>query len=199
MPIASSPTEAFLIDFHGEFPGLTAKVVGAVPVFFRGREFRSSYEVLAGTVAEAAAPLAVLDLACGDGYLLAALAARSQPGLALCGVDMSRCELALARTHLPSRVALCQARSQHLSFVSASFDCVLCHLALMLMDDVEQVLREVVRVMKPGAIFAAVIGARPPPSAAFAAYVDVLARHPPQKASARSVRRSTVAPPRRHP
>ena len=181
MQIATSLAESFLTDFHDARPGLTAKVLGALPVVFRGSEFPSSYAVLSAAVPKSGAPIQVLDLACGDGFLLSMLAARSQPGLALCGVDMNSSELKLARTHLPSTVDLRQSRAQELPFASESFDYVLSHLALMLMDDAEQVLREVRRVMKPGAIFAAIIGGSPPPSAAFEAYVEVLARHPPRE------------------
>jgi ubiquinone/menaquinone biosynthesis C-methylase UbiE len=158
---------------------LTSKVFGALPVVFRGREFPSSYDVLSAAVPKSEAPIQVLDLACGDGFLLSMLAARSQPGLAVCGVDMNLSELELARARLPSAVVLRQSRAQALPFASESFDYVLSHLALMLMDDVEQVLREIRRVMKPRAVFAAIIGESPPPSAAFDAYVEVLTRHPP--------------------
>lgn len=180
MPAPASPGEAFLADFHNARPGLTTRAFGALPVAFRGSVFGSSYEVLAAAVPATAVPIEILDLACGDGYLLALLAARSQPGLALRGVDMSASELNLARARLGLAADLREAKVQALPFPAATFDCVVCHLALMLMDDAAQVLREVRRVMKPGAAFAAVVGAPPPPSAAFAAYVEILGRHPPQ-------------------
>lgn len=178
MPVATSATEAFLIDFHNARAGLTAKVYGTLPVVFRGIEHRSSYEILAATVPRTEAPMQVLDLGCGDGFLLSMLAARSQSGLALCGVDMSFAELNLARAHLPSTAALRQARAQVLPFAPATFDFVLSHLALMLMDDAERVPREALRVLKPGGTFAAVIGARPLRTAALTDYVDILVRHP---------------------
>ncbi len=174
--------EVFLADFHAAHPGLTARVFGALPVVFRAQDFDSPYEVLATAVPRTAAPIHVLDLACGDGFLLSLLAARSQPGLALSGVDMSAAELKLARTRLSAAVVLCQARAQALPFAPESFDRVLSHLALMLMDDVEQVLRELHRMLKPGGMLAVVVGAVPPPSVAFSSCVEVLARHPPQEA-----------------
>jgi len=177
--ITDSPAESFLTDFHNARPGLTAKVLGALPVVFRGTDFPSSYEVLAAVVPKFEAPIQVLDLACGDGFLLSMLASRSQPGLAVRGVDMNFAELKMARAQLPLTVDLHQSKAQELPFAPESFDYVLSHLALMLMDDAEQVLREVRRVMKPGAVFAAIVGASPPPSAALETYVEVLARHPP--------------------
>lgn len=174
----TSRTEAFLTDFHNAHPGLTAEVFGALPVVFRGSTFPSSYDVLAAVVPGSGVPIQVLDLACGDGFLLAKLAARVEPGLALSGVDMNAAELNLARTHLPPVVVLQQAKAQALPFLPETFDYVLCHLAIMLMDDIEHVMLEVRRVMKPGAVFAAIVGAPPPPSAAFTAYVDALTRHP---------------------
>lgn len=176
----STPGEAFLAAFHDAHPGLTATVFGALPVVFRGAACRSSYDVLAATVPSTATSMRVLDLACGDGFLLALLAARSQEGLALCGVDMSAAELRAAHARVPSDVLLQQAKAQHLPFDLATFDYVLCHLALMLMDDADKVMHEVRRVLKPGATFAGVVGARPPPSAALAAYVEILAQHPPE-------------------
>lgn len=180
MSVAPPSGEAFLADFHRDYPGLTADAFGSLPVVFRGTTFASSYEVLAATVPTTATPTRVLDLACGDGFLLALLAARSQQGLALCGIDMSAAELRAARARVRSDVLLRQSRAQELHFAAGTFDYVLCHLALMLMDDVDKVLHEVRRVLKPGATVAAVVGARPPPSAPLAAFVEILARHPPQ-------------------
>ena len=179
MSAVTASGEDFLAEFHNAHAGLTAEAFGSLPVVFRGGTFASSYEVLAATVPRTATPVRVLDLACGDGFLLALLDARSQEGLALSGIDMSAAELRAARERVPPTVVLRQSKAQALPFDDASFDHVLCHLALMLMDDVEQVLREVRRVMKRGATFAMVLGAKPPPSAAFAAYVEILARHPP--------------------
>jgi SAM-dependent methyltransferase len=180
MPAATSPVERFLTDFHNTRPGLTGKAFGALPVVFGGSEFGSSYEVLTAAVPTIAAPIQLLDLACGDGFLLSLLAARSQPDLVLNGVDMSSAELDVARARLQPTVVLRQARVQELPFAPRSFDYVLSHLALNLMDDVEKVLREVHRVLKPGAAFVVIIGAAPPPSLAFTTYVDVLSRHPRQ-------------------
>ena len=173
-----SPTEQFLVGFHNANAGLTARTFGSLPVLRNGLRFASSYECLAQEVATGAKPFTVLDVACGDGLLLSRLADRHQPGLGLIGVDLSECERQAARARLGPGVALHQAKAQALPLPSAAIDCVLCHLALMLMDDVESALAEVRRVLKGGAVFSAVVGAKPPPSAAFDAYVELLSTTP---------------------
>jgi SAM-dependent methyltransferase len=121
-------------------------------------------------------PLATLDVACGDGFLLSVLASRRQHGLALSGIDMSFGELACARSRLGSTVPLVRARAQDMPFRSQRLDYVLCHMALMLMEDVERVLSEVHRILKPGGTFAAVVGAAARPSVPLSAFRDALAR-----------------------
>jgi ubiquinone/menaquinone biosynthesis C-methylase UbiE len=114
--------------------------------------------VLAGLIPAIAAPLSVLDLACGDGHLLGLLATRQQTGLQLLGVDMSEAELTVARAALPPSVRLLQGRAQALDMLSASVDYLVSHMALMLMDDIGQVMREIRRVLRPGGQFAAIVG-----------------------------------------
>jgi SAM-dependent methyltransferase len=174
---ATPSVEAFLTGFHDERPGLTPKAFAALAVTFQDRARASSYHALASTVPATSEPLAVLDLACGDGYLLSLLAARAQPGLQLCGVDLSAGELAAARERLGPDVSLAQARAQWLPYASARFDVVLCHMALMLMDDAERVLREIRRVLKTGGRFGAIVGAPPPPSAALDLHIKAISRH----------------------
>jgi ubiquinone/menaquinone biosynthesis C-methylase UbiE len=122
------------------------------------------------------APTAVLDLACGSGHLLQLLARRSESELRLFGVDFSAAELAVAREALGDGATLCQARAQRLPFAADSFDYVLSHMALMLMDDAEQVLREIHRVLRPGAVLAAVVGAGATPTTPYACFIDALRR-----------------------
>lgn len=173
-----SHVERFLNDFHNARPGATSKAFGALPVVFRSRQYASSYEVLAAAVPHVERPVEVLDLACGDGFLLSCLAARSQANLRLTGADMNSSELEIARARLGSAASFHQARAQELPFAPRSFDYVLCHLALMLMDDVEQVLREIRRVLRPGAQFAAIVFVSHRPTIACGAYIDALSKYP---------------------
>ncbi len=99
----------------------------------------------------------VLDLACGAG-VLCDLVARSREPRQILGADFTRPELERAVLRAPSAVVV-QARAQNLPFADASIDVVLCHMALMLFDDVEGVLREIGRVLRPGGTFGAVTNA----------------------------------------
>jgi SAM-dependent methyltransferase/ketosteroid isomerase-like protein len=173
-----SPAEAFLTAFHDERPGVTSSAFGALSVMRAGQRLASSYALLADLVPTDAGRLTVLDLACGDGFLLELLAHRGQPGLSLAGVDFSGGELRAARARLGGGAMLFRARAQALPLADASVDCVLCHMALMLMDDAETVLAEVRRVLKPGGTLAAVVGAGPLPSLAFDTYVELFSRYP---------------------
>jgi SAM-dependent methyltransferase len=122
-------------------------------VFGRARrpDGRSSYAWLA----DQAPSGAVLDLACGDGPLLALLIER---GAHPEGLDRSAAELSHAARRVPG-ARLHEADAHSLPFPDGSFDAVLSHMALMLIPDGDQVAREIVRVSKRGAVFAGVVGA----------------------------------------
>lgn len=173
----SSASEQFLIDFHNAHPGLTSKAFGQLPVKRGGLPMPSSYAALAEWVPVRGGPLKVLDLACGDGHLLSLLSARKQIGLGLIGLDISSAELDIARLRLGDDVALIEANARHMSIPDDALDYVLCHMALMLMDDSDQVLSEIHRVLKPGGTLAAVVGSRPPPSLAFSRYIQALSNY----------------------
>jgi len=108
----------------------------------------------------------VLDLACGDGPLLARV-----PGAV--GLDLSPGELALARQRGCEAV---EGRAQELPFADRSFDTVACHLAFMLFDDIERVVAELGRVLVPGGRFVAVLGGGPTAEGrdAFHDFLDLL-------------------------
>jgi len=129
-------TERFLRAFHDARPGSTARAL----------ERAGSYDRLAARCTGR-----VLELACGDGPLLARV-----PGAI--GIDLSPGELALARERGCQAV---EGRAQALPFADGSFDTVACHLAFMLFDDVERVVAELRRVLAPGGRFVAVLGGGP--------------------------------------
>jgi SAM-dependent methyltransferase len=139
--------EAFLRAFHEARPGATPRALG------HGRlgSGESSYAYLAAVAVRPG--VRILDLACGDGHLRAAL----PDDVAYVGVDISAADLERARQRFPGIDVRCE-RAQALSLADASVDAVLCHMALMLMDDLDGVLAEVRRVLDPGGVFAAVIG-----------------------------------------
>ncbi|MDX3095183.1 class I SAM-dependent methyltransferase [Streptomyces sp. ME19-03-3] len=161
---ASRAAEDFLRAFHDRMPGLQSKGTEAAPT----RDGRISYEVLAERVAGARR---VLDLGCADGALLELLAGR---GAEAAGIDLSEGELALARR----RPALAGAdlrlgRAQELPFADASFDAVVCHMALMLMADPGRVVAEAARVLARGGTLAVAVGGGPVPGEAVELFLDV--------------------------
>jgi SAM-dependent methyltransferase len=145
--------ERFVRAFHDANPGITSRA------FARG----GSYEQLARRVPRGR----VLDLACGDGELLGLL------GPEAIGIDFSLQEARRGRTR--GRDVL-QARAQALPFRDHAFDAVTCHLAFMLFDDIELVVAELGRVLKPGAPFIALLGGGPTADGddAFHHFVDLL-------------------------
>lgn len=131
--------EAFLRRFHAARPGITSAALAGCAVIAHGEA--DSYDVLAAAVAGEAR---VLDLGCGDGYLLGKLGPRA------IGVDLA-----------PTGGRAVAGRAQALPFADRSFDACVCHLAFMLFDDLSGVVGELRRVVMPGGTFAAVLGGGP--------------------------------------
>ncbi|MFY2559008.1 class I SAM-dependent methyltransferase [Corallococcus terminator] len=189
---APSSAESYLLDFHRRLAGVTSREFGGAPVLRDGEVFPSTYALLEAVVPRGDSPRVVLDVACGDGYLLELLARRSEDGLTLLGLDMSEDELEAARVRLKGSATLHQGRAQSLPFADASVDVVLSHLALMLMDDVERVLAELRRVLKPTGRVSIVVGGELVRGEAFEVYLGLLkpmlareARPPPPLGDAR--------------
>jgi SAM-dependent methyltransferase len=130
--------ERFLRAFHDAQPGITSRALAGTGV----------YERFAARVPHGR----VLDLACGDGALTELVDD-------CVGIDVSAGELAAARRR--SARAFVRGRAQALPFADGSFDAVTCQLALMLLDEIERVVAELARVLKPGAPFLALLGGGP--------------------------------------
>jgi ubiquinone/menaquinone biosynthesis C-methylase UbiE len=92
---------------------------------------------------------AVLDVGCGTGELLAAVAERV-PGVWLAGVDLSPGMLAVARRKLGDRASLVAGDVGRLPFSDRRFDWVLSTSALHYWPDPMAGLAEIVRVTKAG-------------------------------------------------
>jgi SAM-dependent methyltransferase len=137
-----------MAEFHRRFAGVTQRA------WARGRDERgrSSYELLAELVAPGER---VLDLGCGDGPLLARLRDR---GATAVGLDRSSAEADLARG---AGFAVVRAAAAELPFAAAAFDWVLSHLAFSVMEQGEQIVAELERVVaRPGGV-AAIVGGGP--------------------------------------
>ena len=169
----TSAAERFLVQFHSVHTGATSIALGDVSVRCGGSAYDSSYDLLVAQVPPDAAQ--VLDVACGDGFLLSRLLANRS--VQVTGVDMSAEELARAALNLHGRAALVQCRAQALPFPDGFFDAVISHMALMLMDETEQVVSELRRVLKSGGRLAAVVGGPFPRSAPLAAYRALVDPH----------------------
>jgi len=89
----------------------------------------------------------VLDLASGTGLVARAAVAA---GASVVGVDISPGMVALARTLAPPPTEFLVGDAAQLPFESASFDVVTCGFGLSHMPDVETVLSELGRVLRPG-------------------------------------------------
>ena len=117
---------------------------------------RSSYEVLAKALPHGCEP--ILDLACGDGYLLELL----RTDRYCLGTDRNIAELKAAANRLGRRAPLVRADAASLPITTASLGAVGCHYALMLLQPLEAVLAELARVLRPDGLLACVLPASAP-------------------------------------
>lgn len=95
------------------------------------------------------APEAVLDVGCGTGHLLQKIAERF-PSAHLAGIDPTPEMLALAREKLPSSAELRRAFAEQLPFPADRFDVVISANVFHYLRRPDDVLREMLRVLRPG-------------------------------------------------
>jgi SAM-dependent methyltransferase len=147
-------SDDFLQRFHSRYPGVTPKVFAHARI----SGGKSSYDLLVEKIPDNCAPLTVLDLGCGDGFLLEQLCQRKLQKLHIIGVDMSEAELHAARKRLASyEVTLLCEKAQNLSLGDSSVDYVLSHMSFMLMNPIVDVIEELRRELKLGGVFTAVV------------------------------------------
>ncbi|MBR6351851.1 MAG: class I SAM-dependent methyltransferase [Firmicutes bacterium] len=89
----------------------------------------------------------LLDIGCGTGSSLAALARRF--GIVPFGADISETALGIARRAVPNADLIC-ADAAALPYPDRSFDAVLMECVVTLLEDPEAALSEAERVLKPG-------------------------------------------------
>jgi ubiquinone/menaquinone biosynthesis C-methylase UbiE len=147
-----------LIEAHKIAPSMTPHVFAGHPSSLGA----SSYEVLADTLKGFnKKDLTIIDLACGDGFLIPYILERVGANSKIFGVDMSEGELAVARKKIKDpRVTFHCHQAHDLPCGNSQANAVLCHMAFMLMTPLDPVVNEISRVLKPGGIFAAVTGRR---------------------------------------
>ncbi|HEY1681246.1 MAG TPA: class I SAM-dependent methyltransferase [Candidatus Tumulicola sp.] len=146
---------SFLHAWHARFAGGTARHYASGRV--AGSDV-STYGLLVDDVAALSSGKTVVDIACGDGYLLQLISERF-PQATLVGVDASSEEIRLALERVyPGDVRFEERPVEDLPFPTGSIDAVVCHMAFMLFDDARTVTKEIARVLRPGAMFAAIFG-----------------------------------------
>lgn len=89
---------------------------------------------------------AVLDVACGPGYVAAAAAAR---GATATGIDFSAQMIAEARTRHPG-VRYDEGDAEQLAFAGSTFDAVVLNFGILHLAQPERALAEAYRVLRPG-------------------------------------------------
>lgn len=95
---------------------------------------------------------AVLDVGCGTGEDVVAMASMVAPEGRAVGLDASEVMVSEAtqRHHLISKATFHQGDAQRLPFESQTFDAVRCERTLQHLDDPNRALSEMARILKPG-------------------------------------------------
>jgi SAM-dependent methyltransferase len=92
----------------------------------------------------------ILEIGCGTGSDLLQFA---KHGALATGIDLTTKHVELARRRIGDLAVVHQADARHLPFEDASFDYVYSHGVLHHSDEPEQVVREMLRVLRPGGRF----------------------------------------------
>jgi len=140
-------SEATFQDYYDEHGAETPLIEDLPPIQLDGEVRRTS------VIVRLAAPQpgdSILDVGCGDGYLLSRLSAR---GISVSGVELAparvrQAETRLAAAGIEADIRIGQAES--LPFADGSFDLVVCSEVLEHLVDPAVAVGEIRRVLKPG-------------------------------------------------
>lgn len=138
----------YLRAFHGARSGITEDVLARATA-----DGRNPYRWLAEPLEGAGST--VVDLACGSGPLH-----RELPQVDWMGVDLSAAELARAAAAGAGPLVRADVASSPVRSDAAA--AVVCSMALMIVEPLDAVLSEVVRMLVPGGVFAALVPAEGP-------------------------------------
>lgn len=118
----------------------------------------------------------VLDVACGTGIVARTAAERVGPEGRVVGVDLNPSMLTVAERACPG-VELQQADVAALPFEPATFDVVLCQMALMFFPDIHAALSEMGRVVEPHGTVVLMAPSSLDAQPAYEPLVELAARH----------------------
>lgn len=118
----------------------------------------------------------VLDVACGTGIVARTAADRVAPGGSVTGLDLNEAMLTVARRVRPD-IDYRQADAAALPFTDASFDVVLCQMALMFFPDRPAAVREMARVTRSAGTVGILVPGELRSQAAFAPFVAMAGQH----------------------
>ena len=140
-----------LSHFNSLFTGRGSRIYDVMMVRLTRRLYQ---RVIADLAALRLVEAKVLDVGTGPGALARELA-RSLPGLQVYGIDLSEDMIGLARAHarreqLEERVHFESADVAHLPYPDQSFDVVVSTISMHHWHELEQPLRELYRVLRPG-------------------------------------------------
>ena len=144
-------SQRHLSHFNALFTGRGSRVYDVVMVRLTSRLYQ---RVVADLAALQFVEGKVLDVGTGPGTLVRQLA-RSLPGLQVYGIDLSEDMIELARAHarseqLEERVHFESGDVAHLPYPDQSFDVVVSTISMHHWHELEQPLRELYRVLRPG-------------------------------------------------
>jgi SAM-dependent methyltransferase len=162
---STEPSESFQIPIEAA----EAYEAAFVPAFF------AQWAPLLCNAAGVIAGQRVLDVACGTGIAARTAADRVGPGNVV-GVDLNEAMLTVARRVRPE-IDWRQGDVASLPFDDASFDTVLCQMALMFCPDRVQALREMARVAAPGGTVAVLVPSGLDAQPAYGPFVEMAVRH----------------------
>lgn len=118
----------------------------------------------------------VLDVACGTGIVARTAASRVGPEGRVVGVDLNEAMLTVAERVCPG-IELRQADVTDLPFEAATFDVVICQMALMFFPDPQAAVREMRRVVTPQRTVVIMVPSSLDAQPAYRPLVELAARH----------------------